>query len=140
MSDGSDVTAPGPPVGRRLSSRARRLRRPAAGNMASALEQFVNSVRQLSAQGEAMGAGREPASGLRLGSWHLGRGRGAREMGDPFAQAPASAPRRRSSVRLASQRPFPTWPRCRAPRGWQRSTPGGPGSRLPLGGAELWPL
>lgn len=61
-------------MGRRPSSRARRLRRPVTGNMASALEQFVNSVRQLSAQGEAMGAGREPASGLRRGSWRLGRG------------------------------------------------------------------
>lgn len=61
-------------------------------------------------------------------------------MDDPFAQAPASAPRRRSSVRLASRRPFPTWPRGRAPRGWPRSTPEGPGSRLPFRGAELWPL
>ena len=61
-------------MGRRPSFSARRLRRPATGNMASALEQFVNSVRQLSAQGEAMGAGREPASGLRRGSWRLGRG------------------------------------------------------------------
>lgn len=46
----------------------------AAGNMASALEQFVNSVRQLSAQGEAVGAGRDSASGLARGSRRLGRG------------------------------------------------------------------
>lgn len=38
---------------------------PPGGNMASALEQFVNSVRQLSAQGEALGRRAGPGRALR---------------------------------------------------------------------------
>lgn len=38
---------------------------PPGGNMASALEQFVNSVRQLSAQGEALGRRAGPGRTLR---------------------------------------------------------------------------
>lgn len=66
-----------------------------------------------------------------LGAWAGADERASWAPSPPWSRHPASAPRRRCPLGLGSRRPLPTWPRGGAPRGLVRTSPGGPGSRLP---------